>query len=308
MSAALRSESNMFQSVIIKRALKRAAGWSAVFTDALADHPSRPCACILVYHRIADVGFLDRTVDDWNVPPDMFERQIASLAKFAEIVPLPDLPGKLRLLSCPARPLVALTFDDGYANFCTQALPILRRYQAPATVFVVTSLIGQPGPLPFDRWSLKHSDRVSPEVWRSLNWAEIETCLESGLVTVGGHSHRHRKGLQATHAELVAEAEESRAVLSSRLGEAGSRAYAYPYGSRRLGYVPPAYVEAVRAAGYELAVTTDLGLADGASDPYLLPRVEAHAVDAPAVVRAKVRGALGPYYLTDYFRRAKRAV
>jgi len=298
----------MIGRITIKRALKRTAGWAAVLAAPFAGPPARSRACIFVYHRVAAVGFVDGRVDDWNVPPALFERQIASLARFAEFVALSDLPHKLKGYPPHPKPLVCLTFDDGYANFHSRVLPILKRYQAPASVFVVTDLIGQQDPIPFDSWSRRHRNRVGPEAWRSMDWPELEACVGSGLVTVGAHSHRHLKGGECTQAQLAEEVGASREILARRLGEAQSRAYAYPYGSTRLGYVPPGYVHAVRAAGYQLAVTTDLGLADGDGDPYLLPRVEAHAVDGPCVLAAKARGVLGPFYVTDRLRTAKRAV
>jgi hypothetical protein len=56
-----------------------------------------------------------------------------------------------------------------------------------------------------------------------------------------------------------------------------------------------------------MAVTTDLGLVSPNSDPYLLPRIEAHAVDVPRVLQAKAGGALALYGITDHFRRVNRA-
>jgi peptidoglycan/xylan/chitin deacetylase (PgdA/CDA1 family) len=186
-------------------------------------------------------------------------------------------------------------------------LPILQHYQAPATVFVVTSVIEGREPMPFDRWSRAHRNEAPPEAWRAMDWAELEKCVASGVVTLGAHSHQHLQGQNCTAAQLAEEAGHSRALLLRRFGEAHASAYAYPYGSTRLGQATPEYVRAVRSAGYQLAVTTDLGLATPATDPYLLPRVEAHAVDGPAVLRAKAEGALAPYRLTDRLRKANRS-
>jgi peptidoglycan/xylan/chitin deacetylase (PgdA/CDA1 family) len=184
-------------------------------------------------------------------------------------------------------------------------LPILKRHQVPATVFVVTSLVGSDRPPAFDGWSMKHGGRVSPEAWRPMNWADLEDCLKSGLVEVGGHSHLHLKAPECSPGRLVEEAGRSREILSSHLGAITS--YAYPYGSSRLGYVPSAYVKAVTDAGYERAVTYDLGRVTAASEPFLLPRIEAHDVDGRAIIRAKAFGSIAPYRLTDRFRRARRA-
>ncbi|HEY0079666.1 MAG TPA: polysaccharide deacetylase family protein [Pyrinomonadaceae bacterium] len=294
-----------------KRAIKRTAGRAAMLTKAFGAPQSAGAACIFYFHRVAEVGFIDSHVDDWNIPPAVFERQIAALADFAEIVPLQDLPRRLSLPrsgAMPQRPLVSLTFDDGYANFHTQALPVLKRYGAHATLFVVTGTIGSESPMPFDGWALKNRRRTEAEAWRALNWTELESCAASGLVSVGAHSHEHLRGSRIERARLVEEAERSREILRARLGEEHARAYAYPYGSSRLGDASEEYARAVREAGYALAVTTDLGLARAESDPYLLPRIEAHALDAAGVLEAKAVGSLVPYRFIDHLRVVNRAV
>ena len=295
----------MVGPITLKRAVKRTAGLAAVAARPFAARQRCAGACILYYHRIADIPFADPRVDDWNVSPARFEQQIAALAGWAEIIPLLELPTRLQPDTPSRRPLVCLTFDDGYASFYTEALPILKKYRVPATVSVITSAVGLTGPLPFDAWARRNACRVAPEVCRPMGWSELEACRASGLVSIGSHSHRHLKGRECSTAQLIEEAEESRAILTARLGEA--RTYAYPYGMSRIGYVPPAYVEAVRACGYELAVTTDLGMAGVRSDSHLLPRIEAHGVDRPEMIRAKAGGSLGPYYLTDRLRKADRA-
>jgi peptidoglycan/xylan/chitin deacetylase (PgdA/CDA1 family) len=292
--------------ITFKRAIKQAVGWTAALAPLLTSHSAR--ACLLVYHRIASVGFIDPRVDDWNVLPGTFERQIAALASFAELLPLHELPSRLADDRPSARPLVCLTFDDGYANFYTEALPLLKRYHAPATLFVVTSVMGGTEPMPFDRWSQRNRQRAMPDAWQPMSWKQLEACAASGLVTVGAHSHRHLKGRECTRAQFVEEAEQSRAILRARFGEDHARVYSYPYGSSRLGYVPPAYAAAVQASGYKLAVTTDLGLVSSESNWYRLPRVEAHGLDNATTLRAKAFGCLAPLHLTDRLRMRQRAM
>jgi len=294
----------MIGYVAVKRTIKRTAGWGAWLLDTLPGRPTPEQGCILMYHRVAKIDFCDLSVDDFNVPPHRFERQIAALAEFAEVVPLRDLPGRLASQSSN-RPVVALTFDDGYANFYTEALPILRRYDVPATVFVVTGAVGEKRPLAHDIWSRKNVHRVHVDTWRSMTWPEMEACLDSGLVEIGSHSHRHFKGVDCTFEQLVEETQISRSILRQRLNETQGRIYSYPYGSRRLGFVSPDYVGAVRSAGYEMAVCSELGLVCPESDCYLLPRIESHEVDTAGVLRAKARGALGPYYFVQRLRSTK---
>jgi peptidoglycan/xylan/chitin deacetylase (PgdA/CDA1 family) len=296
----------MVGKITIKRGLKFAAGQAAAALASLRGRAAGQGACIFTYHRIADVGFIDPHVDDWNISPRALEQQIIALQTFADLVPLRDLLPRLALPTPPARPLVCLTFDDGYANICTQALPILKRYGVPATVFVVTSIVGRREPMPFDRWSLDNCGRVPPDVSQPMDWGQLEACVASGLIALGSHSHRHLKASQCTPDRLVEEAARSREALLRRFGEEHACEFSYPYGSRRLGFVPPEYAEAVRHAGYRCAVTTDLGLMTPQDDPFLLPRIEAHAVDGPGVLRAKASGSLAPYSLLDRLRSARR--
>ncbi len=295
----------MLSRTQLKRAIKGGAGLAAVAASALVRRTTATTGCILAYHRVVDLGFVDPNHDDWNVPPAVFERHLVALMACAEIVPLAELLSRCRNAPENGRPLVALTFDDGYANFHSQVLPLLKRHQVPATVFVVTSLIGSDRPPPFDAWSMKHGDHLDPEAWRPMSWDELEECAASGLVSIGGHSHEHLKATNLTSDELSAEAHRSRQILLSRLVDV--RCYAYPYGSSRLGFVPDSYVSAVAEAGYDVAVTYDLGRVTAETDPLRMPRIEAHGVDGEAIIRAKVLGTLAPYRLTDRLRQAQRS-
>lgn len=288
-----------------KRLVKRAAAWTSVALRPLAA-PPQPSACILVYHRVSRSRVFDPWYDDWNVTPGALDRQVAALAASAELVFLRELRDRLARQLPGAPPLVCLTFDDGYRNFHDEVLPILRRHRAKATAFIATGYVGSDRPLPFDRWGTRHADRAAPAAWQPMGWREIDRCVDSQLVEVGGHSHLHVNAASADSALLCEEAARSREILLRRLGEAHAVSYAYPYGSRRLGQVNAAYVEAVKASGYRLAVSTNPGLVDLRSDPYELPRVEVYRTDGPAAVRAKVAGSLAPYLVTDRLRRSRR--
>jgi hypothetical protein len=76
----------MFGKIIIKRAIKRTAGWSAVLTQMFASPSSSPRACILIYHRVADLGFVDPQVDDWNArsAPGRYCRRCAKSVESSE--------------------------------------------------------------------------------------------------------------------------------------------------------------------------------------------------------------------------------
>lgn len=288
--------------ITIKRAVKRSTGWSALMTHLLSGNLTGPAACILYYHRVAEVDFIDPRIDDHNVLPEVFERQIAALSEFAEIVPLPELPE--RLIKPAAKPLVCLTFDDGYANFFSDALPVLKRYNAPATLCVVTGIIGSTDPAPFDKWAVVNSDRVTSGAWRPLNWDELEKCVASGLVTIGAHSHRHLRANESAPDQIWEEVFRSSEILRSRFGAPNVNVYAYPYGNSYMGHVPTEYESAVRKAGFKMALTTDFGHVAERHNPFRLPRVEAHGIDTAGTLRAKVQSKRSPFYLHDYCRAA----
>lgn len=103
-------------------------------------------AVILMYHSIAE-GKLNRFVDPRNhVPADVFEAQVAFLAKHRTVVSLTDLVDRVRRSAAPAGGVATITFDDGYLDNLTTAAPILARYGLPATLFLPTGYIDRAEP------------------------------------------------------------------------------------------------------------------------------------------------------------------
>lgn len=93
---------------------------------------------ILMYHRVAAPK-----VDPWelSVHPDNFAAQMRVLAERRRPVPLDWLVDELRAGRRPER-AVAITFDDAYRDVLQNAKPVLTELGIPATVFVVTGLLG----------------------------------------------------------------------------------------------------------------------------------------------------------------------
>ncbi len=94
---------------------------------------------VLMYHRVCE-----RPDDLWGITvgPERFEEQLKALKRVRQIVPLDELLAWQERGRWSAKPLAAITFDDGYHDALGQALPILERHDCPATVYVVSGLVG----------------------------------------------------------------------------------------------------------------------------------------------------------------------
>jgi peptidoglycan/xylan/chitin deacetylase (PgdA/CDA1 family) len=91
------------------------------------------------------VGFHGVSLEDEHVrfptlfiSPETFERRLRFLAAHYDIVPLDAVVEQHRARHIRPRQVV-LTFDDGFYNFLGQAMPILKQFRAPATVYVPTA-------------------------------------------------------------------------------------------------------------------------------------------------------------------------
>jgi len=100
---------------------------------------------VLMYHRVhPDPHVL-------NVHPERFAAQMALLRELGEPIALGDLVDRLRSgFPLPSRAIV-VTFDDGYRDNATHALPILKAHGIPATFFLTASHVGTRTPLWWDR-------------------------------------------------------------------------------------------------------------------------------------------------------------
>jgi peptidoglycan/xylan/chitin deacetylase (PgdA/CDA1 family) len=99
--------------------------------------PLSRCLSILVYHRV--VSEPDPLIPD-QVCAREFDWQLAMLGRWFTVLPLREAVARLRSRTLPVRS-ACVTFDDGYADNFTVALPILRRRGVRATFFLATSFM-----------------------------------------------------------------------------------------------------------------------------------------------------------------------
>jgi peptidoglycan/xylan/chitin deacetylase (PgdA/CDA1 family) len=104
---------------------------------------------ILSYHGVCADDLADEPwMPAYFVTKSAFEAQLRYLRENATILSLRDAVARLRDGSLPPRS-VCLTFDDGHANNLYAALPLLRKYNAPATIFLASAYMQSGELFPF---------------------------------------------------------------------------------------------------------------------------------------------------------------
>lgn len=236
---------------------------------------------VLMYHAIAeDPAPATRRL---SVAPDMFAAQLGLLRRLGcTTLTFGELASAVREgRSLPDRTVV-LTFDDGYADFCTTALRLLTRYGCRATVFVTTGWIDDAG---------KH--RAGTPLDRMMCWSQIDEVAAAG-VEVGAHSHSHAELDQLPDVALGCELVTSRVLLADRL-DRDIPSLAYPY-----GYSSPRVREAVCAAGYRNAAAVANVVLGSRHDTFALPRLTvSRSTDLDTFERLLLGRAITRTYLGD---------
>lgn len=245
---------------------------------------------ILMYHSIAeDPSYLH------SVSPMAFEEQMRVLATKYNVISLDQLVdcfnGKGAL---PDNPVV-VTFDDGWANNYTMAYPILKKYNLPATVFVVPDWVAPCDGSQVGRRSLTES---RPDGKRHMTWDQIREISQNGI-SIGAHTISHRSLATLTIEEARYELLESKARLEQQLGQP-VKFFAYPYGAfRDLG---KDIVHMVAESGYACAVTSLSGTNGPSTNLYTLKRTEIEVTDGMYVFSKAMAGALDNWIVLQWLR------
>ena len=258
----------------VRSHLRRSAARAAALVS------TRPTAGlrILPYHRVNDHHPADRL----TVPVAAFRGQMERLvAEGRPVVPLRSMLPGLRGEAPVPEGAVALTFDDGYADNFTDALPILDRLRLPATFFVATGLMGTADTL--DRY------RGCCGQDGMLDWPQVRALRDRGH-EIGGHGRRHLELAGLPRAEAHAELEGCAADIER---ETGLRPilFCYPRGSES-----PAVRDLTAASGYEAACTVYPGANPAPAPLFALRRTEVSGTDRPADFRLKLAGGFDAWH------------
>lgn len=255
------------------------------------------------------------------VPEATLQRQLEVLLELGEIMPVSTLVDE------PAgdrRPYFGLTFDDDSITHHDVVLPMLARFQVPATFFLSGRSLHDLPPPWFEILDRLILDRGASEIGRlldirsadprdmaeicemdprlqrrleaesidtseSLGRDHIEAIVNAGM-TVGFHTLHHQRMIELPDDAIDVATVDGRIELEAVVG-AGLNFFAYPHGKadRRIA-------ARVERAGFIAAWTGSPGAMGPRSDPYLLGRWEPgplHPADFAAKVVARLHGRTG---------------
>ena len=217
---------------------------------------------ILMYHAVGAAGEPAR---HYVVPARAFAWQMVWLARRGyRVLPLGELVRCLREHRLPPARSVVITFDDGYADNRDAAAPELRRRGFPATIFLVSDLVGEA-----NRWDAAGELAGRP----LLSWADARA-LERDGIAFGAHSRRHASLTSVDAGRLAEEVAGSRQAIDGALGHP-TETFAYPF-----GHFDAATAAAVERAGFLGACCSRSGVVDPATPLFALPRVEVRGTDS----------------------------
>jgi peptidoglycan/xylan/chitin deacetylase (PgdA/CDA1 family) len=233
---------------------------------------------ILMYHHIAPAPPEAGPRRVLYVPRGEFAAQLdALLAMGYRSVTGAQYTAALLDGSWKRQRLAWITFDDGFRNNFTEALPELQARGMVATFFVVlnhTLLNPQP-------------DYMTP--------ADLLALRDAGM-EVASHTLSHPRLTQLPPTELARELAQSREHLEEHLGQKQG-IFCYPYGDHNA-----TVLEATRQAGYNWGVATLRGNQNSEADRYRLKRI----MVAPGRTGWKFRYSFTPLYHWLHARKNKR--
>lgn len=243
---------------------------------------------VLMYHSIS--RHATASFRPFVVPPEVFDDQMAYLhhhaytpltaTQFANAVALHQDREAL-----PERP-VLITFDDGLADFFTEALPVLQKYAFPATLYVTTGFVGGTS-----RWLLHEGEGGR----QMLSWEQLAEISACGI-ECGGHTHRHPQLDTLPSAVARHEIVQCKELLESRLGVQVT-SFAYPH-----GYHSAVTKRLVREAGYSSACAVKYAMSSEDTDLFALARLLVTGDTHPGALEALLNQPVPPPVASLYTR------
>ncbi len=251
-------------------------------------------ALVLAYHNVVPDTLAPAGDRSLHLSRSAFAAQLTLLHETCDVVPLDTLLTE-RLSRRSGRPLVAITFDDGYRGALEFGVAELALRGLPATFFIAPGrldghrfwwdrLAGQEGLVAGDRhhaledlngrdedvcaWAVATGKPLLdvPVEMTSGTMEELQHAARSGVVTFGSHTWSHPNMARLAETAVREELARSRSWLE-QWDTLASLTVSWPY-----GLTTTAAEAAAEAAGYRAAFRVDGGWMRNRNLPFALPR------------------------------------
>src|SRR5580704_3513329 len=231
---------------------------------------------VLMYHSISENLFgMSHPYFHINTLPDVFSQQMRWLrnAGYRSI----DLKEAWTGLQegTDLSETIVITFDDGYRDFYTDALPTLKQCGFTATLFLATDRI--------------HDAPARIEGADYLTWSDVRELHAEGM-RFGSHTVSHPDLRSLGPDQIEYELGHSKEVIEQHLG-VPIESFSYPFGFPEEDKNFARFLEDVLSnLGFDYGVSTILGRASRRSNRFFLPRLPVNTFDDLLLFRAKLDG------------------
>ncbi len=197
-----------------------------------------------------------------------FARQLDFMASLGDFIGLDDAADMMDSGGPIDGRYFCVTFDDGFKNWITNAVPILLDHGVPAAFFVVAGYIGTS--VERDREKLLGFYDQGDLLMEFLSWDDCREMAAAGM-TIGSHTmnHVHLAGLG--DAAAAAELKSSKQLIETELGRACDH-FCCPFGRRNIDYLPDRDPAIAKRVGYRTFLATDRGAVRQGASAMAIPR------------------------------------
>lgn len=235
---------------------------------------------ILTYHSISN-----EIEPDEAVTPEEFEKQLQYIKDTFKVISLEEAAEHIQTDIEKVAGSIVITFDDGYRDNYRYAYPLLKKYNFPATIFLV-------------------SDFVNSNSSKYLSPSEIDE-MKGNNISFGSHTISHRILTSLRNEEIIREIRDSKDILESQLGRR-INSFAYPLGTRV--DFNDEIMEIVRTSKYACACSNVYGINDKDTNIFALKRIGIETTDNFFLFKKKLNGTLNilSFKDTKFFQKLKR--
>lgn len=215
---------------------------------------------VLMYHRFIDNKAKKGTRGPY-IDIQLFEKHLKLLKRMGfESLTFEELAnkGSIERLN-PNKHYFMLTVDDGFVDNYELMLPLLKKYNFKAVVYVVTGET-------YNRWDVEANENPD-KPFPLMSSEQIKAMADSGFIEIGGHTLSHPFLSKLSHAEQKREIEQNKCELESIIGKKLT-SFAYPYGD-----LDDNSKAIARDLGFDFAVATNSGPLAFHQDLYQIRRI-----------------------------------